>query len=362
MVDPVKRRNGAATLHATTLGLFLAASSAPAPLYRSWQRDWGFSPLMLSVVFAVYAFALLAALLGGGGLSDQVGRRPVILAAIGGEVAAMLGFAFARDVDWLLAARVVQGISTGLAAAAVGAAILDADHARGPLLNAVVPMLGLGAGGLGSALIAHWVPWPAVFAILAALFVLQAVLTARAAETVTVRGGPIRLKPRVSVPAAARGALLAATPAAVALWALGGFSMSLLPSLLAVTLPGSGSLLGGVSVAMLTGSSSLAILLARRHDAATMLRAGSALMLPGMAGMLAGAHLSSLPVLLGGAVLAGLGFGAGWFGAVRSVLPLAAPAERSALMSAFYLECYLANALPVIAAGAAVRPLGLLRT
>ncbi|MBE7211846.1 MAG: MFS transporter, partial [Gluconacetobacter diazotrophicus] len=59
---------------------------------------------------------------------------------------------------------------------------------------------------------------------------------------------------------------------------------------------------------------------------------------------------------------AALGFGAGWFGAVRSVLPLAAPAERSALMSAFYLECYLANALPVIAAGAAVRPLGLLRT
>jgi len=69
-------------LHAVTLILFLATASVPTPLYRLYQREWGFSPLMLTVIFAVYALALLAALLIFGSLSDRTGRRPVILAAL----------------------------------------------------------------------------------------------------------------------------------------------------------------------------------------------------------------------------------------------------------------------------------------
>src|ERR1700731_3784012 len=56
---------------------FLAASSVPTPLYATYQAAWGFSPLTTTVVFGVYAVALLATLLTVGRLSAHIGRRPV---------------------------------------------------------------------------------------------------------------------------------------------------------------------------------------------------------------------------------------------------------------------------------------------
>src|SRR3954447_16884257 len=92
---------------------FLAASSAPTPLYAIYQAEWGFTPITTTVVFGVYALAVLIALLTLGRVSDHVGRRPVLLAAIGGQIVAMLVFATATGVAELMAARVVQGLATG---------------------------------------------------------------------------------------------------------------------------------------------------------------------------------------------------------------------------------------------------------
>ena len=113
-------RNMAAV--ALTLASFLAASNAPTPLYRLYQQAWGFSSGMLTLIFAVYAFSLLVALLTMGALSDYLGRRPVILAALGLEAVSMLMFAHAQDAQALLWSRVVQGFATGMASAALGAA------------------------------------------------------------------------------------------------------------------------------------------------------------------------------------------------------------------------------------------------
>src|SRR5215813_4401924 len=60
----------------------LASSSAPTPLYPIYQARWGFSAITTTVVFGAYAIAVLAALLIVGGLSDHLGRRPVLLVAL----------------------------------------------------------------------------------------------------------------------------------------------------------------------------------------------------------------------------------------------------------------------------------------
>ncbi len=124
-------------LLASIVVFFLAASSAPTPLYAVYQGEWGFSPIVITVVFGVYALAVLAALLTVGSLSDHVGRRPVLIAAIVLQATAMLMFAAASGVSTLLAARVVQGLSTGAAMGAVGAGMLDLDRTKGALANAV---------------------------------------------------------------------------------------------------------------------------------------------------------------------------------------------------------------------------------
>ena len=131
---------------------FLAASAVPTPLYAVYQAEWGFSPITTTVVFGVYAVAVLVALLVLGRLSDHVGRRPVLLAGLLGQAVAMVVFATASGVPELLPARVVQGVATGAALGAVGAGLLDVDRARGTVANAVAPGLGTSSGALVSGL------------------------------------------------------------------------------------------------------------------------------------------------------------------------------------------------------------------
>src|SRR6202789_3556997 len=93
------------------LGLFLAAG-APSPLFLLEQQKWGFPDWLLTIAFAIYAIALLATLLVAGSLSDYIGRRPVLIGALGVEAAAMLIFLFAPNIGWVIAARAVQDIAT----------------------------------------------------------------------------------------------------------------------------------------------------------------------------------------------------------------------------------------------------------
>ncbi len=105
--------------------LLTASSSAPSPLYPLYQQQWGFSPGMLTAVFAVYALALLATLLTIGSISDHVGRRPVLIGALLLLVVSMGVFVLADDVGWLVLARVLQGLAVGAATGAVSAAVID---------------------------------------------------------------------------------------------------------------------------------------------------------------------------------------------------------------------------------------------
>src|SRR5882724_12213837 len=104
---------------------YLASSSAPTPLYPIYQAEWGFSSLAVSLVFGIYAVAVLGALLVTGRLSDYVGRRPVLIVGTAVQAGTMFLFAFADGLSTLIAARVIQGLSTGAAISAVGAGMLD---------------------------------------------------------------------------------------------------------------------------------------------------------------------------------------------------------------------------------------------
>lgn len=122
-------------VHTFTLISFVAASTAPTPLYRLYQAAWHFTPTLLTVIFAVYAFALLLALLVAGRLSDHLGRRPVIAAAIILDVVAMLVFFSADSPTWLVVARTLQGVATGVGMSTLAAALLDLDRQRGATVN-----------------------------------------------------------------------------------------------------------------------------------------------------------------------------------------------------------------------------------
>lgn len=342
-------------LQASIVVSFLAGSSAPTPLYAVYQREWGFSPITTTVVFGIYALAVLAALLTFGSLSDHVGRRPVLLAGIGLQMITMLVLSFADGVPALLLARVVQGLATGAALGALGAGMLDLDRTRGTVANAVAPMTGTAVGGIASGLLVQYLPAPThlVYLALLGVMALQGAGVLLMRETSATAPGALgSLRPRLGVPAAARRPLLVAVPVAVAVWALAGFYGSVGPAVVARVTGSSSAVLGGAALFVLAASGALTVLLlpAAAAPHRVMIFGSSALIL-GVATTLAGIQLSSASVFFAGAAVAGAGFGAGFQGAIRTVIPLAATHERAGLLSAVYVVSYLAMGLPAVIGG-----------
>ncbi|WP_280155806.1 MFS transporter [Piscinibacter sp. XHJ-5] len=353
---PVKRLSHAQALwlKGSILITFLAASSAPSPLYAIYREAWGFSALTLTLVFSSYAFALLAALLVFGALSDHRGRRDVLLAALGLELVAVLVFRGAESVHWLLAARVVQGVATGIASSALSAGLLDLHRERGAVVNSVAPMVGLGVGALGASLLAQFAPAPTqlVFELLLVAFALQVAAALYLPETVERRAGAWRsLRPSLAIPLKARTTMWQVLPVNTAQWALGGLYFSLGPTLARLVTHNHSPLMGGALIGLLSFGSAAAILMVRNRPARWALAVGAAALAIGVGVTVAGVQFESAAAFFVGSLIAGLGFGAGLNAAVRSLVPLAAPHERAGLMSSYFVLSYLAFSVPAIVAG-----------
>lgn len=344
---------------------FPASSSAPTPLYHLYQEVLHLRPFDVTIIFACYAFSLLAALLTVGGLSDYVGRKPVILAALLLNAGAMLLFAFADSLGLLIAARLVQGLAAGIAIPTLGAAIMDSDPSRGSLFNSIAPFIGLFAGSLLAGLLVTFAPAPLhlVYAVLLVVTLVEIVLLARMPETTQSKPGALAsLKPAVRIPAKALAAVLMTTPVNVAGWALAGFYLSLMPSLVSVATGIRSPLIGASVVSMLMLVASLSVMTLRGLAASRIMVIGTLSLMIGVAVTLTGIHLQNVVLLFAGTAVVGIGFGANFSAILRIVLPLADADDRAALLSAFFVESYLAFSLPAIVAGLTAPYLGLAGT
>ena len=346
--------------------LFAAAASAPTPLYVVYQKQWGFSTSTLTVIFAVYVFGLIGSLLVLGGLSDHVGRRPVLAAAIVLEGVSFLLFAVAGGVTVLLIARVVQGIATGMAFSTLGATLVDLNPPHSPgragLVNGIAPISGLAVGSLGCGALVQFAPAPThlVFALLLAGTVAAGVLVARIPETSARRPGAVAsLIPILGIPARLRPDVLAIAPIIVASWALGGLYLSLGPSV-AVSIFGlSNHLIGGLVVTLLCGVGAVTAFVLRSWPTGRVLGISAGLLAAGTALTLAGIEAHAVVLAGVGTIVAGVGFGASALGSFGTLARIAAPGERSELLAAALVIAYLAFSLPAVAAGIASNSFGL---
>jgi MFS family permease len=359
-------RSGAFPYLAAILVLFLAASSAPSPLYAVYQQQWQFTAWVLTVVFALYVVGLLGSLLVVGALSDHLGRRPVLAAAIGLEMVALVLFLVAGDVFVLSAARVLQGIATGAATTTLSATLVDLEpsHARGRagVITSVGPLTGLALGALGSGVLVEFGPAPTrlVYAVLFGGMVLAAVVVALMPETSLRRPGALAsLRPRVAMPEYLRADIVPVVPAMIAGWALAGMYLSLGPSLAAELLGLHNRLVGGVVVTLLAGTGALAIFLLRSRPATVLLAPSSALLGLGTLISLAGTAEGMGWLAAVGTVVAGFGFGASVLATFGTFARIAKPHERSAVFTLANIIGYLGNSVPAVLGGIAVTALGL---
>lgn len=351
---------------AAVFAIGMAGTTLPTPLYGLYREELGFSELMVTVVFAVYALGVIATLLLAGNVSDETGRRPVLLAALGFSAASALCFLFEGGLPALFAGRLLSGFAAGLLSGTATVTVMElappGRTARAGLAATAANMGGLGCGPLLAGLLAEYAPWPLrlPFVVHLALIAAAAVLTWLLPETVTSSGRRLRLRPQgLAVPPQVRGVFAPSALAAFAGFSLLGLFTAVAPAFVAETLDVHNLALAGLVV--------FSVFLASTAGQALMGRVGERRALPGgcfvlVAGLVlvaASLLLASLPLLVAGALCGGLGQGLAFRGAVTAISAAAPPEHRAATVSAFFVIAYLGISLPVVGVGALTLWIGL---
>ncbi|MDG3010515.1 MFS transporter [Rhodococcus sp. D2-41] len=337
-------------------GVALGVSGVPAPLYGMYEVDWHFSPLMTTVVFAVYAVTALAAVLVSGRISDAVGRKPVLLGALAAMVVGLVVFMLADNVGMLLLARAIHGAAVGSTVVAGAAALLDLRPDRGTRsgqLSGVAFNLGMAAAILGSAVLAQYAPHPLrtpyAVVIVLCLAIGVGVVALDEPHRNPTRGRITVAKP--AVPPQIRADFWFAALGVMASWSVLGVLLSLFPSLAAQQTHLHSVVFGGAVVAVTVFSAALAQLFATgmpAHKAAIVGNVGMAVSLALTVPALL-THRWLLVFLA--AVALGATFGLGFGGSLRHLGNVVPPDRRGETMSAYYLLAYSAMAVPTIVAG-----------
>lgn len=336
---------------------FLAAANAASPLYQRYEATWRASPLIGTISFAAYAVAVLVGLLWLSQLPAVFGRRQVLLAAICGQIIALLLFAGAGSFTLIMVGRAVQGLASGTAFGALSATMIEADEERGTIASAASPGTGSGLGALLSGLVVQFLPGPThtIYLILAAVLAVQALIVLRIVPRGRRRPTPLdALRPRVAIPARARSVFLATAPVVFAVWGLSGFYAALSPAVY-TALSGSGAVWPtALPMFVLLCSGTLATVVLRRAAGRGLTIAGAGSTLAGLGMTIAAIELRSAALYLAASAVAGVGFGTGFQGPIRSLAPLAADDERPAMLSAVFIVAYAGLGIAAVIPGALV--------
>jgi MFS family permease len=225
-------------LMAAVLVAVMAGGTLPIPLYVLYERQMGFGPLGVTVVFAVYVVGTLAALLAFGDLSDHVGRRKLLAVAVACAMVSTALFLVASGVGLLIVARVISGLASGFATGTATAALAElqprGDRRAAAVIASGANMTGLGLGPLVAGIFAAYVATPTRTVFWAYLGVCALALVALAviAETVHEPDGIIRVRAGLGVPLGMRAVMAGACLGIFAAFSILGTFSSLVPTFL----------------------------------------------------------------------------------------------------------------------------------
>jgi len=342
---------------ALVLTLLFMGATLPSPLYVIYRDELHFSQVTLTLIYAVYFAGAMATAFFLGRISDEIGRRVAIFAAIAVSIGASLVFIFADSLEMLFVGRLLSGFALPLASGAGTAWIVELceDRCTAASLSAGAILAGLGLGALISGLLAEYSTEPLVFpfAALVSLALAAAVIVWLLPETVKhrVRWSQISLRPRIGVPRSIIGAFVAPAVTVFASFALLGFYSALAPSLLQRSLQVESHAIGGAVIFELYAAAVLVMALTQWLGARAAMLSGLALLVPALAVLVAAFQSHSLSLLLTGAALGGGAAALGYRGSLQIVNQIAPDNRRAEMVSTYLMFCYAGVSLPVVGIG-----------
>ncbi|WP_181783477.1 MFS transporter [Pseudonocardia pini] len=331
---PDRIGSGTATaLVATAFLVAMLGTTLPTPIYPLYEARYGFGGFVVTVVFATYAVGVIAALLVLGGLSDRIGRKPVLYLGLALALVSALVF-LVPAMPALFVGRVLSGLSAGVFTGTATAAILDHappdGKARAGLVAAAVNMLGLGLGPVVAGLLVELAPWPMELPYLVhiALVVLVGIGLLVVPERVARRSfrvEPLRLG---GLPPEVRGTFVRAAIPCFAGFAVLGMFTAVSPAVLSQVLGRPNHLLAGVTVFLVFLGSAVGQVGTALLSERTAMPLGCAMLVVGVLTVGGGIVAVSYWLFAAGAVVAGLGQGISFRTGLTAVGSEAPPAHR----------------------------------
>ena len=351
-------------LTAGVLVAVMAGGTLPIPLYVLYERQMGFGPLGVTVVFAAYVIGTLSALLVLGDLSDHIGRRKVLAIAVACAAAGAALFLAATGIGLLIVARVIGGLAAGFATGTATAALAElqphGDRQAAAVTASGSNMAGLGLGPLIAGIFAAYVAMPTRSVFWAYLGVCALALAALAVidETVRIPDRVIRLRPRIAVPPRMRTVMLGACLGVFTAFGVLGLFSSLVPTFLH-------GILGVHNLALVGGASFLIFIIAAVSQAVSArlpsrrsVSAGLPLLLACLALVESALFAKALWLFLAGTVVGGVAAGFIFRGGLSELNRLAEPERRAAVVSTFFVAAYAGLGLPAVLIGLIALPVG----
>ena len=350
---------------AAAFAINMMGTTLPTPLYPIYQDQLGFSELMITVIFAVYAVGVIAALIITGSWSDQIGRRPMLALGLVFSAASAVAFIWGGALVPLLIGRLLSGFSAGIFTGTATVAVVEMAprqwREQATLVATAANMGGLGLGPFVAGILAQYAPAPLLLC-----FVLDLVLIALAAgvlylapETARKPDRPRLTVRKPAVPPGVRGVFVPAAIAGFAGFAVMGLFTAVAPAFIGKVLGYSNHALTGSVVFMLFIGSTVGQTLQSRLPRAARLPIGCLGLIIGMGFLIAAIESGSLTLMIFAGAIAGAGQGAS-FRAGMGEITAASPAERRAeVASTFFVVAYVAISIPVVGLGLMARACGL---
>jgi MFS family permease len=366
-------RSRAFAVVALALSLTMLSTTLPTPLYALYRERLGFSELMVTVIFASYASGVIAALAMFGSLSDQIGRRKVLLSGLVFAALSAVAFLLANGLPLLLAGRILSGLSAGIFTGTATATLVDLgrpnERGYSTLVAAVANIGGLGCGPLLAGVVSEWgsSPLRLIFWIDLALLAAAAIGIYSVPEPVKTLTRP-RLRPHaLSIPRELRVTFTHAALAAFAGTAVLGLFTAVAPAFLSQDLGVTNRAAVGLVVFSVFAASAVGQVLLERLDESTALAGGCLALIAGMGFVAVALAFSSLAMLVVGGAVAGVGQGMTFRAGLAAVNAGAPSSQRSQIASTYFIVTYVGLAVPVVGVGLlaqanGLRPAGLVFT
>jgi MFS family permease len=349
------------TTSIVSFALFLVtlAVNISMPLFRPYAEMAGLNNGQTALVLATYIVGMLPCYIFLGGISDRIGRKPVLLFSLFLALASNLTITLFPNVFALIFARFFQGValalSMGTGTAFIAELVSSDTHAAVKAANATSMATAIGFSGgafmTSIALLIHFTYLPITYFVAIAITIIGILLAFSLPKLPPIGGNLVRL------PYFPKGSLLVNISIAIC-WATTGVVIAIIPTQLATYHL---TAYAGFCLVLINWTGGfMQPFIRKRFQPKTSLKLGFAIIPFGFGLVILGSYLGVLPVvLLGTAFIGSAAYGFSYQGGLAIIADLGGD-QKARAVSGYMFFGYVGFGIPAILLGFLADSIGII--